>query len=133
MAVRGAAARVVADVGLTPTHVSRLVSVLPAVPSPPLSAHPIKSRRPWPIFGASLLRCCLLLLVFLPPPFFRSHPSHYCYQQPPPSPPSPARPRSPRAMDAVQSVAGPLHEFSIDSARLLRRCTKPDRRGTIAM
>ncbi|GAB0489341.1 hypothetical protein MMPV_000559 [Pyropia vietnamensis] len=31
-------------------------------------------------------------------------------------------------MDAIQSVAGPLHEFSIDSARLLRRCTKPDRR-----
>lgn len=38
----------------------------------------------------------------------------------------------PHAMDAVQSVAGPLHEFSIDSARLLRRCTKPDLRGMIA-
>jgi len=35
------------------------------------------------------------------------------------------------AMDAIQSVAGPLHEFSIDSARLLRRCTKPDRRGKL--
>jgi len=34
-------------------------------------------------------------------------------------------------MDAIQSVAGPLHEFSIDSARLLRRCTKPDRRGKL--
>lgn len=33
-------------------------------------------------------------------------------------------------MDAAKSVSEPLHGFMVDSVRLVRRCNKPDRKGT---
>lgn len=33
-------------------------------------------------------------------------------------------------MDALKTVSEPLNGFAVDSIRLLRRCNKPDRKGT---
>uniref|UniRef100_A0A0A9DB36 Protein transport protein SEC61 gamma subunit n=1 Tax=Arundo donax TaxID=35708 RepID=A0A0A9DB36_ARUDO len=33
-------------------------------------------------------------------------------------------------MDAIDSVVDPLRDFAKDSVRLVKRCHKPDRKGT---
>lgn len=43
----------------------------------------------------------------------------------------PPLPHCTAEMDAAKTVSEPLHGFMIDSVRLVRRCSKPDRKGTL--